>query len=205
MQGLVEILTKRGVLKTPAIIRAFGAVDRSQFVKPDFKADALADEPLPIGYGQTISQPYTVAFMLELLQPEVGDRVLDVGSGSAWTSALLAELVGPSGKVYAVELIPQLKTFGEENLKREGYASVEVFTGDGSRGLSEFAPFKRILVSAAAVGIPQALRDQLSVGGRLVIPVGAYVQDMVSVEKLGKGNYREQRFPGFQFVPLVER
>ncbi len=205
MKELVDSLTKRGVLKTPAIIRAFGAVDRSHFVKPGSVDDALSDEPLAIGYGQTISQPFTVAFMLELLQPEVGDRVLDVGSGSAWTSALLSELVGPNGKVFAVELIPQLKTFGEENLKREGYASVQVFAGDGSRGLSEFAPFKRILVSAAAHGIPQALRDQLSVGGRLVIPVGPYVQDMVLVEKLGKGNFREQRYPGFQFVPLVVR
>lgn len=203
MKELVEKLRKQNILKTPSIIRAFEVVGRAGFVKPEFSEDALVDEPLPIGFGQTISQPLTVAFMLELLQPQEGNKILDVGSGSAWTTALLAEIVGKTGKVYAMELIPQLKTFGEENLKRAGYRSVELFAGDGSRGLSEFAPFDRILVSAAANEIPSALLDQLKVSGRLVIPVGEYAQDMVLVEKQGKGNYREQRFPGFQFVPLV--
>ena len=203
MKELIEKLRKQGILKSPSIIRAFEIVDRAGFVKPEFSEDSLVDEPLPIGYGQTISQPLTVAFMLELLQPQEGDRILDVGSGSAWTTGLLAEIVGATGKVYAMELIPQLKTFGEENLKRAGYTTVELFAGDGSRGLSEFAPFDRILVSAAASEIPSALLDQLRVGGRLVIPVGEYAQDMVLVEKRGRGDYHEQRYPGFQFVPLV--
>lgn len=203
VKELTDSLIEKGILKTPPIIKAFQTVDRRKFVKSEFGDDALLDEPLPIGFGQTISQPLTVAFMLELLQPEPGNKVLDVGSGSAWSTALLAEIVGKAGKVYAMELIPQLKEFGEDNLRRAGYASVELFIGDGARGLSEFAPYDRIQVAAAAREIPHALIDQLKVGGRLVIPVGEYAQEMVLVEKLGKGDYREQRYPGFMFVPLV--
>lgn len=203
MKGLIQKLRFEGILKTPSIIRAFEKVDRLRFVKPGFESDASRNEPLPIGYGQTISQPLTVAFMLEMLQPSMGNRVLDVGSGSAWTSALLSEIVGNTGSVFAIERIPQLKSFGEENLRRAGYSNVQVFSGDGSRGLSEFAPFDRIHVAAAAREVPPALLDQLAVGGRLVIPVGEYAQDIVLVEKHGGGKFREQRFPGFQFVPLV--
>ncbi len=203
VKELIESLSSKGILKTPRIIKVFQAVDRRKFVHADFDQDATLDEPLPIGFGQTISQPLTVAFMLELLQPEQGNHVLDVGSGSAWSTALLAEIVGTMGKVYAMELIPQLKAFGEDNLRRAGYTTVELFIGDGSRGLSEFAPYDRIQVAAAARTVPRALLDQLAVGGRLVIPVGEFVQEMVLIEKLGNGDFREQRFPGFQFVPLV--
>ncbi len=203
MSDLIARLKADGVLKTPAIIKAFETVDRLGFVVPEFRGDAGLNEPLPIGYGQTISQPFTVAFMLELLQPQPGQRVLDVGAGSGWNAALLAELVGPSGKVVAVERIPQLKRFGEENLKTAGYAAVEVVRADGSQGLPAQAPFDRIHVAAAAGQVPPALVEQLAVGGVLVVPVGDYVQDIVRVEKLARGQYREQRFPGFQFVPLV--
>lgn len=200
---LVGQLHERGILRTPRILRAFQAVNRAAFVKPEHQNDALLDEPLPIGFGQTISQPLTVAFMLELLQPQEGDRVLDVGSGSAWTTALLAEIVGPTGSVYALELIPQLKSFGEDNLRRAGYQSVSLFIGDGARGLPEFAPYDRIQVAAAAREIPPALIDQLKPGGRLVMPVGEYVQEMVMVEKRNDGTSQTERYPGFQFVPLV--
>ncbi|MBI4426270.1 MAG: protein-L-isoaspartate(D-aspartate) O-methyltransferase [Candidatus Kerfeldbacteria bacterium] len=203
MKAVLEQLKERGILKSPSIIRAFEAVDRAGFVKPEFITDAGLNEPLPIGFGQTISQPLTVAFMLELLQPQPGQKVLDVGSGSAWTTALLAEIVGLNGKVYGIERIPQLKSFGEANLKRAGYSNIELVAGDGARGLSEFAPFDRIQVAAAAGEVPPALLEQLAVGGRLVIPLGEYVQDVTLIEKQARGDYREQRFPGFQFVPLV--
>lgn len=203
MSDLTGRLKADGVLKTPAIIKAFETVDRLGFVVPEFRSDAGLNEPLPIGYGQTISQPFTVAFMLELLQPQPGQRVLDIGAGSGWTAALLAELVGPTGKVIAVERIPQLKRFGEENLKKAGYKSVEMVRADGSQGVPDQAPFDRIHVAAAASQVPPALVEQLAVGGVLVVPVGDYVQDIVRVEKSGRGQYREQRFPGFQFVPLV--
>lgn len=203
MADLVEQLQQQGILKTPAIITAFERVDRTAFVRPEMASSAGENEPLPIGYGQTISQPLTVAFMLELLQPQVGQRVLDVGSGSAWTTALLAEIVGPTGLVTAIERIPQLKEFGAENLKRAGYRNIELFVGDGSRGVAEFAPYDRIEVAAAGQSVPPALLDQLKVSGRIVMPIGEYVQDVVLIEKQGKGEYREQRFPGFQFVPLI--
>ncbi len=203
MKELIKRLKAEGILRTPRIIQAFEKVNREGFVTPEYLGEASVNEPLPIGYGQTISQPLTVAFMLELLQPEPGNRVLDVGAGSGWTAALLADVVGPEGKVYAVERIPQLKKFCSDNVRRAGYTNVEVLTSDGSRGLSEQAPFDRIEVAAAAKEIPPALIDQLAVGGKLVIPVGEYVQDVVLVEKLRRGQYRERRFPGFQFVPLV--
>jgi len=205
MESLIQKLISEGYLKTPRIIEAFRQVNRRDFMLDEFKDDYLEDIPISISYGQTISQPLTVAFMLELLQPKEGDKVLDVGSGSAWTSALLAYIVGEKGRVYAVERIPQLKTFGEDNLKKYGFANVEVFCGDGSRGLAEFAPFDCIQVAAAAQKkIPQPLKDQLQIGGRLVIPVGEGVQDMILLTKKTKDDFEEKRFPGFQFVPLIE-
>lgn len=205
MQNLVKKLTDEGYLKTPKIIEAFLAVHRRDFLLPELKADFEENIPLPINYGQTNSQPLTVAFMLELLQAKEGDKVLDVGSGSAWTTALLAYLVGERGRVYALERIPQLVTFGENNLKKYQFKNIELFCGDGSMGLSEFAPFDCIQVSAAAENkVPSALREQLKIGGRLVIPVGRDTQEMVLLVKKDEDQFEEQRFAGFQFVPLIE-
>ena len=205
MEELIQKLTSEGYLKTPRIIEAFRKIHRRDFLPDKIKEDYALNIPLSIGYGQTISQPLTVAFMLELLEPVEGDKILDVGSGSAWTTALLAYIVGPKGKVYAIERIPQIKDFGENNLKNYDFKNIEVFCGDGSRGLSEFAPYDNIQVGAAAqMGIPQALLEQLKVGGKLVIPVGQYSQDMVLVTKTDNDKYDEKKFPGFQFVPLIE-
>lgn len=205
MQRLVQKLIDDGYLKTPKIIEAFLNVHRRDFLPEELKDDYQENIPLPINYGQTISQPLTVAFMLELLQAKEGDKILDVGSGSAWTSALLAYLVGEKGKVYAVERIPQLVTFGGNNLKKYSFKNIEIFCGDGSKGLSEFAPFDGIQVAAAAQnGIPNILHDQLKIGGRLVIPVGQGMQEMVLMIRKGEDDFEEQRFAGFQFVPLIE-
>jgi protein-L-isoaspartate(D-aspartate) O-methyltransferase len=205
MEELIQKLINDGYLKTPQIIEAFRFVHRRDFLPDKIKNDYALNIPLSIGYGQTISQPLTVAFMLEILEPKEGDKILDVGSGSAWTTALLAHIVGPKGKVYAIERIPQLKAFGVENLKKYEFKNIEVFCSDGSRGLSEFAPFDKIQVAAAAqLGIPRALLEQLKIGGRLVIPVGQYSQDMVLVTRTDNDKYNEKKFPGFQFVPLIE-
>lgn len=203
MDDLISRFEKQGILKTPQIIEALRTVDRYKFVAPDYEPDASLNEPLPIGYGQTISQPMTVGFMLELLQAGDSDKVLDVGAGSGWTAALLARLVGPNGKVYAMERIPQLKHFCESNLRAAGIEGVEVVLGDGSRGLPSAAPFDRIHVAAAAAEVPAALIKQLAIGGRLVVPVGQYVQEVILIEKVGQHDIREQRYPGFQFVPLI--
>lgn len=203
MKNLIPELIKEGYLTTPAIIEAFYKIDRRDFLPEEIKEEAGLNVPLPIGEGQTISQPLTVAFMLELLAPKKGHKVLDVGSGSGWQTALLAEIVGKEGKVYAIERIPSLKKFGEENIKKYNFNNVRFFLGDGSKGLPEFAPYERIVVAAAANSIPEALIDQLSIGGRLVIPVGKTMQDIVLVKKINEKEVEETRYPGFQFVPLV--
>lgn len=206
MTELIKNLIDEGYLKSVRIIEAFTKVKREDFIPEEHKSDAHLNIPLTIDYGQTISQPLTVAFMLELLQPVRGEKILDVGSGSGWQTALLAEIIGPSGMVYAIERIPDLYKFGKRNVAAYGYQNVKFICGDGTRGYKKAAPFDKIVVAAAAeIGIPDALLQQLKVGGRLVIPVGKYEQEMVVVDKFSDRDYHEKRYPGFQFVPLVPR
>lgn len=205
MNALLQELTDEGVLRTPRIVHAFQHVPREAFLPPHLTGEAEVNAPLPIGHGQTISQPLTVAIMLELLQPKRGDQVLDVGAGSGWTAALLADIVGPQGKVIALERIPELKRFGEANVSRLGLTNVTFHLGDGSQGFPDAAPYNAIHVAAAASEqVPTALREQLAVGGTLVIPVGQGVQDLVRLRRQTPTDWVEDRTPGFQFVPLIE-
>lgn len=180
--------------------RAFEKVDRSLFIPSELKHKSHIDAPLLIGYGQTISQPTTVRWMLEWLEVSSGDKVLDVGSGSGWTTALLSYLVGPKGKVYAVERIPELLAFGEENCKRAEVKNARFYPAGEVFGLDEEAPFDRILVSASAVELPEELLGQLKTGGKMVIPV---VNDVLEISKTSKGDYDTKTHPGFSFVPLI--
>lgn len=209
MDELIEELIQDGYLKNLAIIEAFKAIRREDFIPDEVKLEAKGNYPLPIGYNQTISQPLTVAFMLELLEPEAGNKILDVGSGSGWQTALLAHIVGPQGKVYAIERISELKEFGENNVKKYNFIKkgiVEFICGDGSKGLPEKGPFDRIIVAAAASKIPEDLLKQLKVGGRLVIPVGPQgLQDMILIIKKDDDKFEEKKFSGFTFVPLIEK
>lgn len=204
MKALVDNLIQSGVLKTQRIIEAFLANDRRNFVLPDMSADAYADAPLPISKGQTISQPYTVAFMMELLEPRLGQKILDVGFGSGWTTAILASIVGDKGKVFGLEIVPELFEFGRGNIQRAGRDNVELFLQSGWDGLLQAASFDRILVSATADREPEKLKAQLAVGGRMVVPIGSpYSAAVTLFEKIGKHKFNKQEYPGFAFVPLV--
>jgi len=201
---LIDKLIRDGYLKTPEIISAFKKIKRCDFVRELDKNLAELNEPLSIGYSQTISQPLTVAFMFELLQPKKGDKVLDIGSGSGWTSSLLAEIVGDKGKVYAIEIIPELKEFGENNASKYNFIKrgiIEFICGDGSKGLPSKKPFDKILISAAATKISKELKEQLKICGRLVVPV----IDSIYLVIRKKDKFEETRFFGFSFVPLIEK
>ena len=179
---------------------AFRKVRRADFVIPELRGEADVDAPLPIGFGQTISQPTTVKFMLSWLDAMPGDQVLDVGSGSGWTTALLAYIVGPKGMVYAVERIPQLVKFGRDNCRRLGIENVFFFQAGRDYGLREHAPYARILVSASAQELPVELLSQLMITGKMVVPVQ---YDILEVTKTAEDEYRTRRHPGFEFVPLI--
>lgn len=203
MDNLIRDLIYQGYLKTDRIIEAFSRIRRVDFVPEDLESASQANIPLPIGQGQTISQPLTVAFMLEKLEPMPGDKVLDVGSGSGWTTALLAHIVGKKGKVIGMERIKELCNFGINNISKyhliEG-GQVKIICADGTKGYINEAPYDRILVSASAKEIPKELKKQLKVGGRMVIPVESSIW---ALEKISDKDFREVEYPGFAFVPLV--
>lgn len=190
----------RGVLDT-AVLRAMRTVPRHEFVLPDYSSQAYDDHPLPIGYGQTISQPYIVAAMTELLRIKPGDRVLEVGTGSGYQAAVLAEL---TDEVYSVEIIAELHARASEALKKLGYGKVQLKHADGYYGWEEHAPYDAIIVTAAPDHIPQPLISQLKEGGRLVIPVGppGSYQTLWLLEKKG-GKTTSREVMGVVFVPLT--
>lgn len=197
---LVDMLTQEGVLKTPEIIDAFKSIDRRDFVLEEYKDEAYGNYPLPIGYDQTISQPLTVAFMLELLEPKEGEKILDVGSGSGWATALLANIVKSEGNVWGMEIIPELVQFGQENLAKYPYKQAEILQASKELGLPSHAPFDKILVSAGDTKLPQELVEQLKIGGIMVIPVEEAIW---RVTRESKTNTKIEKFGSFLFVPLV--
>lgn len=204
MSRLINELIKNGYLKNDLIIDAFSEIGRIEFVPEDLSSQAEVNIPLPIGHGQTISQPLTVAFMLELLDPQRGQNILDIGSGSGWTTALLAYIVGEKGKVTAVERISELCEFGKTNADKFGYVKkgiAEFHCADGSAGFSKHSPYDRILVSAMATEIPKSLKEQLKIGGKMVIPVH---NDIWYLEKKGEDDFYKEEYPGFTFVPLIQ-
>lgn len=205
MNRLTNNLMKDGYLRSHAIIEAFANIDRIDFVLPELEDSAYADIPLPIGYGQTISQPTTVAIMIELLDPQPDQKILDIGSGSGWTTAILAYIAGEKGKVISLERIKELCEFGRKNVKKIrkiGKEVAEFYNIDGSEGYAPRAPYDRILVSASAREIPQKLKDQLRIGGKMVIPVNNYLHYL---EKRGENDFYEEEYSGFAFVPLISK
>jgi protein-L-isoaspartate(D-aspartate) O-methyltransferase len=203
LSNLVEELKMAGVLKSPQVVKTLLDIDRKDFVRKEDKDSAYENFPLSIGYGQTISQPLTVVFMLELLELQEGNKVLDVGAGSGWTTALLAKLVGEKGKIYGTEVIPELLAFGNKNVSKYFKKSrAEISLAKDTLGLPEEAPFDRILVSAAGDKIPETLIGQLKTGGIMVIPVRNSIK-RVRKNEIG-GELLLEEYPGFVFVKLKE-
>ena len=182
------------------VLQAIQKVPRHRFVPDDSQHLAYSDSPLSIGSGQTISQPYIVALMTQLIYPQPTDKVLDVGTGSGYQAAVLAELVN---QVYSMEIVPRLATEAEARLTQLGYANVVVRHGDGYHGWLEKAPFDAVIVAAAPDHIPPALVEQLAPGGKLVIPVGEHYQQLIVVEKQADGTTIEQKIAPVAFVPMT--
>jgi protein-L-isoaspartate(D-aspartate) O-methyltransferase len=195
-----EQLVIRGI-SDPHVLAAMGAVPRHCFVPPELVGHAYDDGPLPIGHGQTISQPYVVAVMTQLAAAAPGQRALDVGCGCGYQTAVLAEIVD---EVYAMELVPELADAAKKRLDELGVRGVQVRQGDGWNGWPEVAPFQLVLVACAADRVPPPLVEQLAPGGRLVMPVGGRgVQRLTVVEKRSDGTSEERIHDAVAFVPML--
>ncbi|HEU4929140.1 MAG TPA: protein-L-isoaspartate(D-aspartate) O-methyltransferase, partial [Candidatus Krumholzibacteria bacterium] len=193
-------IEKRGI-ENPRVLQALRDVKRHLFVPPEDVTSAYEDHPLPIGHGQTISQPYIVALMTEAIDPQPTDRVLEIGTGSGYQAAVLSRLVE---HVYTIEIVEALGNAAKERLERLGYKNVTVKIGDGYKGWPEHAPFDKIVVTAAPPQIPPALIDQLAAGGRMVVPVGTTFQELLLVEKAKDGEVSKRVITGVRFVPMVK-
>jgi protein-L-isoaspartate(D-aspartate) O-methyltransferase len=196
---VTEQLKARGI-SDERVLNAMNKVPREEFVPADDRAAAYTDHPLPIGYDQTISQPYIVAFMTEQLHPKLSDRVLEIGTGSGYQAAILAELVA---EVYTIEIAEPLARNAEATLARLGYKNLHVKVGDGYKGWPENAPFDAIIVTCAPDRVPRPLTDQLKDGGRMIIPVGnRFAQELYLLEKKN-GQLKESAVLPVRFVPMA--
>ena len=202
-KALVESMKNSRVLKSREIEKAFLEIPREFFVREDLRTAAYADDALPLILGQTISQPSTIAAMLENLKAGKGMKVLEVGSGSGFVLALLSKIVGNEGKVFGIELLPELAEASKINLEKAGIENVEVFCADGSKGLESKKPFDRILISAACGFVPKALIEQLNEGGIIVAPVGdAFTQQIEILQKFNGKIVKNYAQGLYVFVPL---
>jgi protein-L-isoaspartate(D-aspartate) O-methyltransferase len=198
-QRMVDHQIARRGIRDERVLAAMRKVERHRFVSESQRAAAYGDHPLPVGEGQTISQPYIVALMTEALRLEGGESVLEVGTGSGYQTAILAEL---AGEVYSVEIVPPLAARARAILNELGYQNIHIRVGDGSEGWTEHAPYRAIVVTAAPPQVPNALIEQLQEGGRLVIPVGVQSQELEVHTRRAEG-VRVERLAAVRFVPLV--
>lgn len=221
MENLIDNLVKEGWLRTPHIIEAFKKIKREDFLQEGMSEVAEADMALPIGYSQTISQPSTVAFMFEELKPKEGDKIMDVGSGSGWTTALLAEIVGEKGRVVGIEIVPKLARFGKDNVAKYSFIKkkiVKIVCSDASYGFQKIKSFPELeqgfdgILASASIGwarekgdnvkerIPAAWQEQLKIGGRIVVPID---ESIWVLEKISETDFNAVEHKGFVFVPMV--
>jgi protein-L-isoaspartate(D-aspartate) O-methyltransferase len=199
-QHMVETQLRARGIRDPRLLNVMASIPRHEFVESRYRDQAYEDHPLPIAAGQTISQPYIVALMLELLQLDFASKVLEIGTGSGYQTAVLSKL---ASHVYSVERHSQLAGQAADTLSRLGFANVSVVTGDGSMGLAQHAPFDAIVVSAAAAEIPPALFDQLREGGRMIIPVGPPEAQELQLVRKHAGKALISLREGCRFVPLI--
>ncbi len=197
---LLQSLKQHGFSKET--LDAFSKVKRENFVPEKIKNHAYEDTALPIGKGQTISQPYTIAMMLSLLELKKGQKVLEIGSGCGYVLALLSEIIGSKGKVFGIEIVKELADKSRDNLK--DYNNIKVYNKNGTLGLKEKAPFSRILISAACKKVPEQVLNQLKDNGIIVAPVGLYEQSLVAMQRIKNKFIIKKEIPGFIFVKFVE-
>jgi protein-L-isoaspartate(D-aspartate) O-methyltransferase len=212
-ERLIQTLIKEGVLRSQRVIESIRKVPREKFLPENMRSHAAVDTPLPIGFGQTASAPHMVSIMNEALQLEIGLKVLEIGSGSGWHAATIAELVAPStaprsewGHVYTVEIVQNLAEFARKNIMNSAYNDrITIVSGDGSTGIPEKAPFDRILVTAGTPNVPKPLVDQLKPSGIMLIPVGnvSLFQSLIKITKTSDGKIREENLGGVAFAPLT--
>ncbi|MFP4525619.1 MAG: protein-L-isoaspartate(D-aspartate) O-methyltransferase [Bacteroidales bacterium] len=199
-QMVKQQIVDRGI-KDPKVIAAMKDVDRHVYVPKNYRDMAYSDRPLPIGDGQTISQPYIVALMTELLELEEGEKVLEIGTGSGYQAAVLSHI---TSEIYSIEIIEELAEEAKENLQKQGYDSIKLKIGDGYKGWEEYAPFDAIIVTCAPSDIPEPLKEQLAEGGRMVIPIGdKFIQELVLFEKKN-GELEKQEISSVRFVPMLD-
>lgn len=212
-ERLIVSLIKQGILRSPEVIKAMQSVPRTNFLPQDVQSYNAVDTPLLIGFGQTISAPHMVSIMNEAMQLEVGMRVLEVGGGSGWHAATIAEIIAPKGvprseygHVYTVETVQGLAEIARKNIMNAGYSDrVTIVLGDGSKGYAAKSPYDRILVTAAAPNVPSPLVDQLKPNGIMLIPVGSVsmFQNLIKVIKEPDGKIKHENLGGVAFVPLT--
>src|SRR5260370_22082327 len=199
---MVDIQIARRGVRNPLVLDAMRRVPREAFVEPGFEEFAYEDAPLPIGEGQTISQPYIVALMIEAAEVQPGDSVLEVGAGSGYAAAIMGQI---ADRVYAIERHPSLGESARQRFKKLGYDNIDLRVGDGTRGWPEAAPFDAILVAAGGPEVPLALKEQLAIGGRLVIPVGEEerYQALIKLTRKSEAEFEEENLGAVAFVPLI--
>lgn len=198
---LIKRLSGLQILKTPEIVEAFARIDRSKFIKPEYSARAYEDKSFPIESGQVISQPAAMATMLELLQPKKGEKILDIGAGSGWSTALLAYIVGFTGKVIGTEIMPQLLEVSSRNLLSAEIRNARIVPATKDLGFPAQGPYDRILSTAYMTHIPFELLDQVYDGGTIVLPVK---NDIVKIVKADQNNLQITSHLGYQFTPMIE-
>lgn len=201
--ALIESFVALGILRTKRIIDAFQRMPRHLFVPKEHMKYAYNDIALPSMKDQTISQPYTVAVMLEALSPDIGDNVLDIGSGTGWTSCLLAEIVGKKGKVTGIEIEPKLVEFSEKNIAKTGLKNVDIFCGDGRKGYPNNAPYNCVLINAACDSVPELVVAQIKSSGRIVAPINSgSCQEMTLLQKVAENQFTRTNLGNYVFVKL---